>query len=276
MIENVTAVGGFMTAGASGLLVSLGFETYLTVVQSTYLYNMVSIAVLVLIASMAGSRSEAAYCILTALFAGMFEWFGWLRVTTSTGAVSNTGTSGLIFLTVIVGLLGVILYMNDQNKQNYGVSGPGAKWFNVAFYLLFFNVALTLVSGFSVFPIGATQPIPGTCAAGFTCDAVNNINFASSVSSVTASGGLTQNVVTALLALPYAAVSSLILMLNVLIGVVAFPIVLNSTLSGVFPGIASNAMYLIFLGVLEVVVLVIYALGFYETLYKPSPGTGTL
>jgi hypothetical protein len=276
MIENVTASLGFMTAG-NGMLISLGIENYLSVVDATYMYNLLSVAIILFIASFSGPRSEAAFCILVAIFTGMLEWFGWMRLTDPiTHLPSASATSGFVFLTVVVGLLGVIIYMNDQNKQNYGTAGPGSKWFNVALYLVFFNIALTVVSGFSVFPIGATQPIPGTCSSGMTCDSQNNINFQSSVTSFSNTGGLGQNIVSAIMALPGAAVGALLAVLNILIGVIAFPIVLNSTLSGIFPGITTNPMYIVFLAALEAVIFLIYVVGFYETLYKPAPGTGTI
>lgn len=277
MIEQVVVNGAVMTKGVLGILISLHLEDYMTADMATYWYNMIAVSVLLFIAAMSGPRSEAAFCIVIPIFAGIFELFGWLTVTDPTTHLQSvTGTYGLFVITVVMGILGVTLYMNDQNKQNYGTAGPGAKWLNVAFFLMFFNVALTIVSGFSVFPMGASQPVPGTCAVGFTCDAYNNIDFTSSFNSISNMGGLQASAVSLITLLPIVIITSLLFILNVAIGMAAFPLVINNIISGIFPGIATNPVYLVMLGGLEVVVLAIYAMGIYETLYKPSPGTGTL
>jgi hypothetical protein len=266
MIENIVVSGAIIMKGPAGVLIPLGIEMFVSGAATTYLYNLLAVSIILFVAAMSGPRSEAAFCIVVPIFAGITELFGWLRMSTS------TGQAGLIALTVIMGIFGVFMYMSDQNKQLYGTYGPGSKLFNVAFYLLFFSAALTLISGFSVFPIGATQPINGTCAAGFTCDAFNNIDFSSSIGSISHSGGLGQSVISAVVAIPAAGLAALILILNLVVGVLVFPVVLNSTLNGIFPGISSVAGYIVFLGVMELVILLIYAQGFFNLLWKPVTG----
>jgi hypothetical protein len=267
MIENVVVAGSVMMKGAAGVLIPLGIELFVDAQATTYLYNLMSVSILLFIAAMSGPRSEAAFCIVVPIFAGIMESFGWLKLATP------TETAGLIVLTVIMGIFGVFMYMNDQNRQNYGTAGPGSKLFNIAFFLMCFTAALTLVSGFTIFPGGATQPISGTCAVGLPCDSFNNIDFTSAISSIGSSGGLLATAITELTALASASLAMIRLIINILIGIVAFPVVLNSTLNGIFPGISANAAYMAFLVFIELGIILIYAQGFFEILYKPSPGT---
>jgi hypothetical protein len=270
MIENVVVAGSIMMKGPAGILIPLGIELFVDGAATLYLYNLLSVAILLFIAAMSGPRSEAAFCIVIPIFAGIMELFGWFRLATP------SATGGLVILTILMGLFGVFIYMKDQNKQNYGTVGPGSTLFNLAFYLMCFSIALTLISGFSIFPGGATQPISGTCATGFTCDAYNNIDFYGSVGSVSHSGGLLDTIISAASPLVDAMIASVILMLNIITGIIAFPIVLNSTLNGIFPGITSNAVYLIFLVALEGIIVFIYVLGFYELTRQPQGGVGTI
>ena len=152
MIENIVVSGAVIMKGPAGVLIPLGIELFVSGAATTYLYNLLAVSIILFIAAMSGPRSEAAFCIVIPIFEGIMELFGWLRMATS------AGQTGLVALTVIMGIFGVFMYMSDQNKQLYGTYGPGSKLFNVAFFLLFFSAALTLANGFSIFPIGATQP----------------------------------------------------------------------------------------------------------------------
>jgi hypothetical protein len=273
MIENIT-VAGSLILKVSGLSVSLGIEQFVTPVDAAFLYNLLSVAIIMFIAAMSGPRSEAAFTIIVPIFAGMMEWFGWLTITDPvTRLPSASATNGLVLLTVTMAVFGVFMYMNEQNKQNYGTLGPGSKLFNVAFFLLMFTAAITLTSGFSIFPAGNPQPIPGACAIGFTCDQYNNIDFNSNIGSISNSGGLLEGAASAVAALPAAIVSILILILKIIIGVIAFPLVLNEIVGGLYPGIQSNAAYAAFLIFMELGILLIYAQGFFELIYKPSGGS---
>jgi hypothetical protein len=255
-----------MVKGLTGVLIPLGFDAFVSSTQAMYLYNLIAISLLFFIAAFSGPRSEAAFCIIIPIFAGMFELFGWLRMPTA------AQQSSLVVLTIITALLGVFIYMNDQNRQTYGTA-TGSKVVVVALFLMFFSGALTLTSGFSIFPAGDNQPVPGTCAAGFACDAFNNIDFSTSSGALAQNGGLGGSISTALNTIPGATVGAFILLLNILVGVFAFPVVLNGVMEGIWHGISGNALYVIFLGIMELVILVIYALGYYELLRGTPGGT---
>ena len=263
--ELILVGGAVMTKGLLGILISLGIENWVSVTQAYYLYNLISISIIIFIAAMSGPRSEAAFCIITPIFASIFMYFGWLRLGTP------SQTQGLFYLVVMMGLLGVLMYMNDQNRQNYGTIGPGSKLFNIAIFLALFGACLTLVSGFSIFPAMSAQPVPGTCTTGFSCDQFNNIDFTTTTSSMTSTSGL--NIAGAAGWMVENGLKMGIVLINMVIGVFAFPVILNSTMNGIAPGISTNAVWLLFLSVLEVTVLIIYALNIYEFFTKAPAGS---
>lgn len=254
-----------LTKGATGVLIPLGFENYVNAQTATYLYNLISISFILFIAGFSSQRSEAAFCIITPMMAGMFEFFGWFRAATA------SEQTGLVVLTIICALLGIFIYMNDQNRQNYGSGGAGSKVIAVALMLALFSGCFTMVSEFNILPGGNPMPASGTCAAGFACDQYNNIDFATTSAQFGNNGGLGGDALSAVAMLPGAILGMLILVLKMLIGIFAFPIILNGLMSGLYPGIASNGMYLMFLSVMEVVILSIYVMGTLE-LIRGSPG----
>lgn len=266
MIENTIVSIDVMVKGVSGVLVPLGFDQYVTATQALYLYNLISISLILLVAGFSSQKSEAAFCVITPLMAGLFIFFGWFR------AATVAETQSLIVLTIICALLGIFIYMNDQNKERYGSGGPGSKLITVALMLAFFTASFTMISDFNILPGGHPMPAAGTCAAGFTCDAYNNIDFTTTSSQFSNAGGLGGDVVSTVTGLASAIPTMIFLVLKMAIGVLAFPVILNGIMSGLYPGITDNGMYLMFLGVMEVVILAIYALGIYEFI-RGSPGS---
>ena len=263
--ELVVVSGAVMTKGLLGILIPLGIENFVSATQATYLYNLISVSIILFIAAMSGPRSEAAFCIVVPIFAGIFEWFGWLRLATP------SQTQSLIVMTVIMGVFGVMLYMNDQNKQNYGTIGPGSKVFNIAIFLMMFSAALTFATGLSIIPVGPTQPIPGTCSVGLTCDQFNNIDFTTTTASLTKAGGL--DIGNAAGWMVENGLKFGIILINMMVGIFFLPVVLTQTMNGVFPGIGANAAWVLFMGVLWVVIIVIYVVGFYEFFTKAPAGS---
>jgi PKD repeat protein len=254
-----------MTKGASGRLIPLGIENFVTATQATYLYNLISVCIILFIAAMSGPRSESAFTIIVPIFAGIFMFFGWLRLATP------SQTTGLFYLVVIMGVFGVLMYMNDQNKEKYGTVGPGSKLFNVAVFLALFTASLTLASGFSIFTVGDTQPVPGTCAAGTSCDTYGNFDFTTTSSSLQSTGGL--NIASAAGWMVDNGLKMAVVLINVIVGVFAFPLVLNGVLNGIAPGISTNATYLLFLAFLELLIVFVYVFGAYEFFSKAPAGS---
>jgi hypothetical protein len=274
---HVVVAGSVVTKGLLGILVSLGIENWVTAVQAMFLYNLISISFIMVIAAMAGPRSEAAFCMVVPLIAGMFMGFGWLQLAT----VSDT--RGLFFLVVVMFLFGVFIYMNEQNRDKYGIVGPGSKMFNLAIYLALFSVALTLISGFSVvssvgsalgLPLSSSQPLSGTCQVGFTCDSLKNIDFTTMSANMQASttGGLL-GIASLAGWMTEATYSATVLLINIVVGIFLFPVVLDHTLNGIFPGISSFSGYIALMAGMELVILIIYAIGIYDFVTKAPQGS---
>jgi hypothetical protein len=266
MIEHVIVSIDVMTKGITGVLIPLGFDSYVSADTAIYLYNLISIALIMFIAGFSSQKSEAAFCVITPLMAGMFIFFGWFRTT------NPAEQSGLIVLTIICGLLGIFIYMNEQNRVNYGSGGPGSKLINVALMLALFTASFTLVSDFNILPDGNPMPPAGTCVAGMPCDAYSNIDFTTTSAQFQNNGGLGGDIISSATGLASAIPNLLIMIMKMLVGIFLFSVVLNSIIGGLYPGIVTNGMYVLFLSVMNIVILAIYALGVLE-LYRGSPGS---
>lgn len=268
MTTEVILVGGaVMTKGLLGILISLGIENWVSTTTAYYCYNLISVAIIIFIAAMSGPRSEAAFTIIIPIFAGLFTYFGWLRLATP------AQTQGLFYLIVMMGVLGVIMYMNDQNRQSYGTVGPGSKLFNVAIFLALFGACLTLLSGFSVAGLVTPQtaPTPGTCYVGSTCDQFHNIDVTTTTNSYKST-----SVVDIGNAVGWMAENGLKLamgLVTILIGALFFPAIMYSTLEGLFPGIGASPAYAAVLGILQITVLLIYMISMYEFFTKAPAGS---
>jgi len=257
-ISHTVVSGTVMTKGLLGILISLGIESWVTITQAYFLYNLISVSIILFIAAMSGPRSEAAFTIIVPIFAALFMFFGWMRLSTP------SQTQGLFYLVVIMAMLGVIMYMNDQNRQNYGTGGPGSKLFNIAVFLMLFTASLTVVSGGALFPdSSATQPVPGSCSVGTTCDTYGNFDMTATSTSLSGAASDIQagSMLTGAIEMAW---KMTLLIVSILVGVLYFPLTLNPIMNGIAPGIITNATYLVVVNFLALVVVIIYILGLYE------------
>jgi PKD repeat protein len=267
---NATVIVGVsvITKGITGIMVPLGFETWTSAAQAKYCYNLISVCILFVIAAFSSPRKESTFLIIVPIFTGLLLWFGWIQLATA------SATTGFMFTVVVLGLLGVVLHMNDRNRELYGTGGPGSKLITTALFIAFFSIGLTLSSGFTIFPAGDIIAPPGTCVSGMACDTTfNNIDFSTMSGSLEQNYGLGGNVVSALAALPGITILALTTLINVVVGVLVFPVILNAVLEGIWHGITANPVYLLFLAALEVVILFIYITGIYELYSGRSGGT---
>jgi hypothetical protein len=62
------------------------------------------------------------------------------------------------------------------------------------------------------------------------------------------------------------------IILKMVVGIFAFPVVLNSIVGGMFPGIMSSPIYVGVMSLLGFVIIAVYALGIYE-LFRGTPGS---
>jgi len=116
------------------------------------------------------------------------------------------------------------------------------------------------------------MPVTGTCAAGFSCDAYNNIDFTTTSAAFSGNAGLSGDIVSAVAGLAAAIPTIIVMVLKMLVGVFAFPVILNGIMNGLYPGLVTNTVYLAFLGLMEVVILAIYLLGI-AVFLRSSPGS---
>jgi len=273
MTEYLTAAGSLLMNGPTGILVSLGFEYMadMTLTQAYMYYNYVWVAITFFIAAMAGARSESRFLIVLPIMAAIFYMFGWVHT------VNNT--TFIVFL-IITFLLGVFSYMNDVNHEKYGVAGPGSKLLAIVFIIVFFQAAVGVINGFNagnlLFPAGNAQATPNVCNVGYQCDAFGNIDLTQSVATVGDTGGLFQSAVSLLNNLPMLALGILRMVVTILASVLLFSVVLNASISAIVPGVTSNAIYLVFLGLMQVGIWALYLYTIFQWYYKPTIGEGSL
>lgn len=265
-----TAAGSVIMSGPTGIMVPLGIENIpnITLAEVYMLYNYIAVCLMVLIAAFSGARSESRFLIVLPIVGGILFWFGWIHAASQ--------TTFMAFL-VLAGLLGVFSYMNDVNHEKHGIGGPGSKLLNIVFFIIIFQAAVGCVNSFDLFGADtAAQPRPNACEVGYTCDTYGNIQLTESIGDLQSSGGLFESILSLVSALPLLALMFLKLMVNIITSITLFSVVLNASLSAVFPGIASNGIYVAFLALMQVGIWGLYAMTLFTWYYKPMPGEGTI
>jgi hypothetical protein len=250
----------------------LGIENVVDLATATMLYNYIAVGLILAMAAMVGPRGEGRMCVVLPIFAGVFTWFGWLH------APNPAQTYAVI---VVTALLGIAIYMNEQNRERYGVGGPGSKLMNIVYFIILFQVALGIVSGMNLFSISGQQNpnmcVVGNSTWGATCDSNGLISLSSSVQSQSSSGGILQDIYSIGSAMISVGVAILTMMATIATAVVAFPIVLNGILgpilcqTGATTCITSDPIYLLFMAGLEAVLLVNLTMALFAWFYPKLP-----
>jgi hypothetical protein len=267
MVYYLTSAGSiFMNGPGASFLVSLGIEQVVDLATATMLYNYVAIGFILALAAMVGPRGEGRMCVVIPLFAGVFAWLGWLH------GPNPTQTFAVIVITF---LLGIAIYMNEQNRERYGVGGPGSKLMNIVYFIILFQVASGIVAGMNLFAMPAQQN-PNMCVVGnntwgATCNSNGLIDFSSSVGSTAGTGGFTQDILSVGAMMLSAGVAIVQMLITVGISIVAFPFVLNGIIAPIFPDIVSNSLYLVFMAGLEAVLLVNLTMALFAWFYPKLP-----
>lgn len=239
---------------ANGLLVDLHIHDFFPAAQAIMYYNYIAIFAILIWAGFAGQSNESRYAFTIPFFSALLVFIGWLRAYDSASYWAT-----IVFCL----LLGAFMYINDMNHEKYGIAGPGDKLFAVAFLILCFSVSMGFVSSndFNFFPNAATGASQNTmCGSAYSCDSSGNIMLDASVTSVSTSGGLMQDVVSAIAALPAIALGIIKLMVVVVGSVVLFSVVLLAA----YPFLSTSPAALAFLAVMQVVIWAIYVTAFYR------------
>jgi hypothetical protein len=263
----LTAAGSVLMGGPSPFVVSLGIENFVSLPTAYMLYNYIAIGFLLLLTAAVGPRGEARFCVTLPIFAGVFAWFGWLH------APNPAQTYAVI---IISGILGIAIYMNEVNREKYGVKGPGNKLLNIVYFLVLFQVATGVVTGMNLFDIGTTGPqatnmcVVGNNTWGAQCNSAGNVQIRESVASVSDSGGLLGDIMAMGSLLLSIGLALLKMLVTIALSIVAFPVILNGVIAPIFPGITANTIYLVFLGALEAVCLINFTLLMFVWFFKPN------
>lgn len=279
VVNSTLAASVVMTSPSTHIMVSLGLENFLPITTAYMFYNYIALGILFFIASMAGARNEARFCVFIPMLAGIFSLIGWLNA-------PNPATTWAIM--IVTGLLGVMIYMNEVNHEKFGIAGPGSKLINIVLYIVLFQAALGMVNGLGLFSDMNTQVSPSACyvgdpatagqgyATGATCDAYGQIQLSESVTSVTQSGGLLSKIVAVVTALGSMALMILQFVVMLALTIIGAPFVINSTMNSLFPGISSNAIYLAFMAVVAVVFWAADVIFLFNIISKPTPSEGSV
>src|SRR5512138_512004 len=183
MVYTVVA-NSIMGKSSFGLLIDLGIQNYVPVSDAILYYNYIAIFFIVLWSAFAGQSNESRYAFTTPLMAALMVFIGWLR------APDEASYWGVIIMCLVLGLL---IYINDMNREKYGVAGPGDKVIALAIMLICFTASMGFVasSSLGVFPdVGSTGTSQNVmCGQAYTCDSSGNIALDVSVTSVQNSGG---------------------------------------------------------------------------------------
>jgi hypothetical protein len=262
MIENVYVSVNVMLKGASGILLPLGFENYVTSAQVMLLYNLISIAILFFVAGFSSQREESLFCVLLPIVSGVLIYIGWFR------AVDQTG---LVAVTVVMFIMGIFIYMTEKNRTMYGTGGSGSKLITIALYIALFTASFTMLSNFSLFQTSTPIVPSGTCVAGVACNA-NGFDFTTTSAQFSSTANIGGDIVSSATGIAGMIPGLLNIILKMVVGIFAFPVVLNSIVGGMFPGIMSSPIYVGVMSLLGFVIIAVYALGIYE-LFRGTPGS---
>ena len=251
MVYYVEAAGQVMMHGPTGIMVPLGIENYFDLTTSLMFYNYIALGIIFFIAAMSGSRSESRFCILIPVFSGLMTWIGWLN---------SPDPAQTWAVTIIAGILGIMIYMNDMNHEKYGIGGPGSKLLNVAIYLILFQASIGLIAGFGIFPGGSNIPSIDICNVGFECNQYRNIDLEASVAQINDSSGILDDIVSTVAQLPVVIWQSLVFLAKIAVSITFFSITLSGVMNTLYPGIVDNSTYLLFIAFLQLSIWAIYVL----------------
>jgi hypothetical protein len=239
---------------ANGLLIDLHLHDFLPAPEAIMYYNYISIFAILIWAGFAGNSNESRYAFTIPFFTALLVFIGWLRAYDPTSYWAT-----IVFCMV----LGAFMYINDMNHEKYGVAGPGEKLYAIVFFIMCFSVCMGLVSSneFNFFPSTAMGASQNTmCGTAYACDSAGNIMLDASVTSVSTSGGLMQDVVSAIAAMPAIALGIIKLIVIVAGSVVAFSVVLVAA----YPFLAESPATMAFLVAMQFVIWGIYTMAFFR------------
>ena len=259
-----------LMSGPGGVLVSLGIEYFCDATTTAMMYNYIGAILLLLIAATAGSRSEPAYCILIPIFSGAFTLFGWFTFTSKSNAIA---------MMIVAGVFGVMIYMNEANRERNGIGGPGSKLLNVIFYLVLFQAVLGIMPTLGLFnPDASSVAAYGDtyCPPGATCTEYSNVDIQQTTRTIGNTGGLLSGAAAVITGLTTAFISMFSFLIAVIGNTLLSANVVTELIGGIWPGVTGNAIYLAFWGMISVVFWACDLIFVMNAVLKLFPSEGSL
>jgi hypothetical protein len=247
-----------------GLMIPLGIEHFVPVLDAIMYYNYISIFLILTVAAVAGQANESRFTFFVPLFAGLMVFVGWLRA-----------PDPVTYIGMIVGciLLGALMYINDMNHEKYGLPGPGTKLLTIVFMIIVFEASVTLMStsGLNIFPelsgdSGQHQADRFCNSYGYSCDANGNMMLEASITPMNNMGGAGLDVASIVMWAVQAMVGAFMFLIKILWAIVAF----STVLVAAYPALAASPQAMLFLGIMQFVIWAVYAVYIFNILYKPS------
>lgn len=274
----VAAASSVTSAGSLGLLVSLGIETVpgVSLAQARVYYRWIAFGIIMLIGFWVDQNSSAEFCLFGAAMSAVFWWFGWLTTPVISGGV-DTGevtAAGPIALIVLCVVLAVAMYFADQKKKNFGVQPTGDTLINIVMYLMVLQASIALINGVGLVPVTAQAATPSVCGGSSLTQScyLNGNTQLTNLQSTTVTGNALTTFFDMVSTVATMGWSALVGALQVVIAVIAFPIVIQ----GVFPWVAQSAPALALLSIFGIAIWVVELLMVFRWIYKPMPGDGRL
>ena len=262
MTSYVIVANSILGTNANGLLIDLHLHDFMGVSEAMLYYNYIALLAIMIWAGFASSQNEGKYLFSTPWMAAFWIFIGWLHAPTPS---SYWGT--ILFLL----FFGVIMLMNDQNRQQHGTSGPGNPLLRIAVFIMIFTAMFGFIQSSSLIPLvfnsGSSQNV--MCGTAYTCDEGGNAVLSASVTSITKSG---LDVFGTLTWLAEMAVYTLLTLGTMVASVLFFSVVFFAA----YPMFLDSAPVVGFMGVLNIAFIIMYALAYFQWAYKPMGATGEI
>ena len=266
-VTSVAAGASATMTGSLGLLVDLGIENVpgVTTAQAKFYYNIISFALVIWLAWVADEPSSAEFGVLCVGVSALTAWFGWFTTP------NPVGQWGLIIMCAVIT---VILYMTEKKRMLFGINGAGDPLIQILVFILLFQATIGLVNGTGIFEAGQTVATPADCANNVytNCTINGNVQLANIGTNTGTNSNIVSSTFSYLTTIVTVGWNILVLIIELLVSVSCFAYVLYST----YPWIASSATAVIFVGILQLGIWLIYFLAIFRYIWKPMPQDGRM
>jgi hypothetical protein len=261
LVIPATAATGNVSAGMSAtmkgpydILVSLGIENFIPLLQARMYYNWISVLILLGIGAMASSRTTRFIGLLFPVVAALLMYFGWFTYNDPANPARIVGV-------VIVGIvLAAAIYMKGSLHERFGIAGPGSLMFNVVFFIILLQATVGFVN--------STGLWGGIDAAPTASTEYSNIDLKAEVTSISNTGGGLNDIAqmgTVLLDMAWGVIK---MFLSMAAALAMFSVVLGV----IYPWMAANPMGAALLVVLQLGIYIIYYMAFMRFIRPSAEG----